>query len=264
MTNIKDYYKVLGVERSASKDVIKKAYRKLAVKYHPDKNPDDDKAEGKFKKISEAYDVLGDEVKRNNYDNPNPLNSMFGNTGFNPFDMFRGANQRQTRPKNPPMRGRDIQLIVNVSLYTLLFGGKEKFKLSYDDPCQTCKGKGATEFEVCTTCNGIGAQVHHQKLGNMTTSSTSKCSSCNGLGQSPTNKCDDCKGIGTIKVKDKEIEFIVPENTRDGSLHKLDGRGVNGLNGGLPGSIIIKVVMKQPKIDKLSEDEITLLKNIKY
>ena len=262
--NNKDYYKILGVGKDSSTGDIKKAYRKLAIKYHPDKNPDDSNAEVKFKEISEAYDVLSDDDKRSAYDNPNPLHNMFGHSGFNPFDIFSGATRRGPRPENPPMRGKDIQLIINVSLYTLLCGGKEKFKISYDDPCQTCKGKGATEFETCSTCNGKGMFVRQQRIGNIATSSTAPCSNCSGTGKSPTNKCEDCNGAGVLKVKDKELTFIVPKNTVDGSIHTLVGRGTNGLNGGNPGNVIVKVVMKRPNIDELSEEEKSVLKNIKY
>lgn len=260
----KDYYKLLGVERNASSTDIKKAYRKLAVKYHPDKNPDDKEAEERFKEISDAYSVLSDDSRRKAYDNPNP----FGMGGFNPFEGFPGFSGFGGMPRNNrqhqdfPIRGKDIKLRVVVSFTKLLFGGKESFNISYNDPCQTCKTKGATEFETCTACKGQGVFLRQENSGNIFTSSTAICPECRGEGKKPLNKCSDCGGVGTISVNDKEVVVDINPKTRDGYVHRLIGQGISGLNGGPNGDILVQLQMEWPEIDKLSEDTLEVLKNL--
>lgn len=256
----KDYYKVLGVEKEAPQDVIKKAYRKLAVKYHPDKNPDNKEAEDKFKEVSQAYEILGDSQKRNDYDNPNPFAAR---GGFNPFagrSPF-GFNPQRPQP-NAPRRGGDLKLVIGIALSKLLLGGEEVFNVSYDNPCPECNAKGATEFESCVNCHGQGMIMQQQQMGHMTTMTSMPCPSCNGRGQKPLNKCEPCSGKGTISVKEREIKVKIPANTRDGAVLKLAGQGTNGINKGVSGDILIKVQMQWPNIDNFSKEELNVLKKL--
>jgi len=256
-----DYYKILGVSKEADAVEIKKAYRRAAVKYHPDKNPGDDKAEAKFKQIAEAYETLGNDTKKKEYDNPNRFaQGMHG--GFNPFDIFNSMNRPHQRPQNRPIRGKDLHVVVPVSLYTLCFGGKETFTVSYDTFCEVCKGRGATEFETCSECGGQGVFMHTRTMGNMTTSSSTPCQSCRGLGQKSIDKCSECGGEGVIKVTNAKFSINIPKNTRDGAVNNMIGVGPIGLNGGSNGNIVVRLEMRKPDIDKLSEEEIEILKKL--
>lgn len=256
--NGKDYYTILGVSKEASGIDIKKAYRKLAMKYHPDKTNGDKKAEIKFKEISEAYEILGNEQKRSEYDNPNP----FGNT-FDPFSMFNFGRRNSTRMRRPaPSKGKDIRIAIEVGFGKLLFGSKEIINISYDGPCSSCSGTGGTDFTVCESCHGEGVHVHIQEQGHMKMMNTVRCNDCNGMGRKITKKCDDCKGSGTVSVDNRPIEIKIKPKTRDGSILKLQGKGVGGLNGGPPGDILVKISLKWPKDDELSKEDKDVLYKI--
>jgi len=253
-------YEILGVTRESSSDEIKKAYRKLALKYHPDKNPDNTEALDRFKEVSAAYEIVSDPVKRQEYDNPSPFGGGFNpfGTGFNPFGNMR----RQSPPKNRAQRGRDLTLRMEVSLATLILGGKETFNISYENPCQKCNARGATEFETCTTCNGEGGILQHVHKGNMFTTSSTPCMDCKGKGERATNKCEECGGSGVIQINDRDITFEIEPNTAHGHVHVMQGEGGIGINGGPPGDVAVKINMKQPDAGKLTEEEKELLKKL--
>lgn len=262
----KNYYEILGVSKDSDQDAIKKAYRKLAIKYHPDKNQGNKEAEDKFKEISEAYETLGDPQKRQQFDNPSPFGgrSPFGGSPFDPFGAgspFAGFQQRG-RQEDMPRRGTDLKLIIGIALSTLLLGGEEIFNISYDDPCTTCNGKGATKFDFCDLCSGSGQILQQRQMGNMTAMSASPCPACKGRGKTPLNKCDDCGGSGMHSVKDKEIKVAIPPNTRDGAVLRLAGQGAGGVNGGGPGDILIKIQMEWPNIADFTEEELNVLKKL--
>jgi len=262
----KNYYDILEVAKDAPQDVIKKAYRKLAVKYHPDKNPDNKEAEDKFKEVSQAYEVLGDSKKRNDYDNPDPFG---GRSPFNPFGggyPFSGGNPfgfNQQRPQpNIPRRGGDLKLIIGISLSKLLLGGEETFNISYENPCPSCNSKGATKFETCDSCKGQGMIIQQQQMGNMSTMTSRPCPVCNGSGEKALDKCEDCSGKGTTLVKDREIKVKIPVNTRDGMVLKLTGQGTNGVNNGPAGDILVKVQMQWPNLNGFTEEELNVIKKL--
>lgn len=259
----KDLYKILGVGREASADEIKKAYRKLALQYHPDKNPDNKEAEDKFKEISEAYEVLSNPNKKQTYDNPNPFGAFGNFGGIDPFgDMF-GFNFGARKPDhNAPMRGSDLRMVLDIPFAELLFGGEEKITISYDEACTTCNGNGATEFETCTDCGGSGVKFQTIDRGFAKTMVSNPCQTCAGRGRKRLNSCEICKGEGVNHIENKEIIVKIPPKTRDGVVLRIAGKGPTGINGGPSGDIFIKVNMKYPNIEALTEEETNVLKKL--
>jgi molecular chaperone DnaJ len=252
----KDYYRILGVDRKATPEEIKKAYRKLSLLHHPDKNRNDKKAEEKFKEINEAYSVLSDEDARKNYDNPNPFGdigiNIFGG-GFNPFgDMMR---------RDLPRKGKDLKFIVSIPLSKFIFGGRVDFSFSYNDVCEGCSGKRATVFKTCPNCDGKGYEVKEKTKPGVFMKSTVPCGACRGLGEIPLNKCEICRGIGRVKVN-KTVNFDVLENTEDGKLMSLKGEGCKGINGGPNGDIHLKLKMILPNVKDLTEEQKEVLKGL--
>lgn len=249
----KGYYKLLGVDTKASADEIKKAFRKLSMQYHPDKNPGNKDAEEKFKNINEAYSILSNPEKRRLYDNPTPLHSRFGGLG----DIFGGVNPFANRHKidpNMPRRGADLRFLVNAPLYKFIFGGTEELKVDYTDVCDVCSGKGFTATETCSTCNGEGVFTHISQQGNMRMHSTTTCRSCGGLGEIGTLECSNCGGSGSIK-KTLQQDITIPKNTKNDEIIKLEGFGGRGTNGAPPGDLYIKLNMILPDADTFTEKE---------
>ena len=248
---MKDYYATLGVDRSASPDDIKKAFRKLSMQHHPDKGGD----ESKFKEINEAYSVLYNEDKRRQYDNPNPFDNVF--RGF-------GGPPRPKKPDfNSPRDGQFIAVETTIPLKTFVFGGVHTVKLSYHEGCSTCSGKGFINGEHCSFCNGEGYVQQVQRRPGFMSSSMSPCPHCRGLGITGTDKCLDCKGAGNIYVADKEFSFDLQPGAGLGTKHILNGAGRTGLNGGRRGDVgIIVVGLKPVNLNKITSEKVEQLKTI--
>ena len=269
MSTKRDYYEVLGVDKSADATALKKAYRKLAMKYHPDRNPGDKEAEEKFKEINEAYEVLSDETKRRNYDQfgHEGVNGQgfggaggFGGQGFGGFedifgdifgDMFGGGFGGSSRQRRRgPERGADIKQTINISFEEAAFGKKVQVKINRSEECDACHGSGAkegTSKKTCPTCHGSGQvqSVQRTPFGNI--ASTRTCSQCNGEGEIIESPCTKCHGKGNIR-KTKTIEVDVPSGIDDGQMIKLSGQGELGTRGGPRGDLYIQVNVKSHSI----------------
>lgn len=248
-----NYYEILGVPRDASQDDIKKAYRKLSKQYHPDVNPNDKNAEDVFKKINEAYSVIGDESKRKEYDNP--MRGGFGAGGFpHGFDFFGDffnsnfggfQGQRQNRQKQQA-RGNDLRLNLGFTLEEVMFGTVKNFKYNRQKNCSLCSGngsKGGNSLSVCHNCGGSGivAQVMQTPFGRIQTNS--HCGVCFGAGKVIQNKCDGCGGSG-VREEIEEITLNVPEGIYDGFVYKIEGGGNCVYGSQIPGDLIIVCVIK--------------------
>ncbi len=268
MSTKRDYYEVLGVSKSADATEIKKAYRKLAMKYHPDKNQGDKEAEEKFKEINEAYEVLSDETKRRNYDQfgHEGVNGQgfggaggFGGQGFGGFDdifgdifgdMFGGGFGGGRPRRRGPERGADIRQRINISFEEAAFGKKVQVKINRSEECNECHGSGAkpgTSKKTCSTCNGSGQvqSVQRTPFGNI--ASTRTCSTCNGEGEVIESPCTKCHGKGSIR-KTKTIEVDIPAGIDEGQMIKLSGQGELGTRGGPRGDLYIEVNVKSHQL----------------
>ncbi len=268
MADKRDYYETLGVSKGANDDEIKKAYRNMAKKYHPDANPGDATAEAKFKEVSEAYDVLSDSQKRAKYDQFG--HAAFDQTaggggygggfgGFGGFgdmgdifesmfgsDIFGGGSRR----KNGPRRGSDIHTSMQVSFEEAFFGVEREIQLPMEEVCDTCKGSGAkpgTYAENCRQCGGSGQERFQQQtiLGTMTSVRT--CSVCGGEGKIIKEPCGSCRGSGRVK-KTKTLKVNIPKGIESGQSIRLSGRGEPGHKGGPTGDLLITVNVSQHKL----------------
>ncbi len=274
----KDYYNVLGIEKGATKDDIKKAFYKLAAKYHPDKKGGD---EAKFKEINEAYQILSDERKRKEYDtygqtfngagpqgggfggfNQGDFSDMqfdFGDLGDIFGDMF-GGGFGGAREK----RGRDISLEIDVPFTEAVFGTERNVLISKVSSCVTCTGTGArpgTKKKTCTTCNGQGKvrDVKKTFMGSFQTVRT--CDVCHGQGQVPEEKCNDCRGAGVLN-KREEIHITVPAGISNGEMIRMSGMG-EAVQGGITGDLYVKVNVITHKLWKREGNDLVITHEIK-
>ena len=261
--NKRDYYEVLGVEKNAAEDQIKKAFRKLAAKYHPDVNHEAD-AEEKFKEINEAYEVLSDADKRARYDqygfagvdpNFNPGGNPFeGFGGGNPFegfggfgdifgDFFGGGSARSSRSGTRAARGENIVTQVEVSFEEAAFGTKRELNVSRIETCDQCSGSGCaagSQPETCPQCHGSGQVRTTQSFMGMTMQSTTVCPTCGGKGKLIRNPCSRCKGKGRIKRSHK-LKVEIPAGIDNGQAFRVSGQGNAGANGGPSGDLMVTV-----------------------
>jgi molecular chaperone DnaJ len=246
-----DYYKTLGVDKKASQEDIKKAYRKLARQYHPDTNKDAG-AEERFKEISEAYDVLGDPEKRKKYDRggmfagANPFGGgagqQGGTTDFGSFSdilsgIFNTGGGRGTRTKPATERGKDLETTVTLSFEQALTGAQVPVTVATHTACTTCRGSGArpgTSPKVCPVCNGRGVEAQGQGVFSI----TRPCSRCNGTGTVIEDPCGTCGGEGRLREM-KRYRVNIPKGVREGSKIRLAGKGEAGLRGGPPGDLYV-------------------------
>ena len=274
----RDYYEILEISKSASGDEIKKAYRKMAIKFHPDKNPGDKVAEEKFKEAAEAYEILSSPEKKQRYDQYGHAglggNSGFGGAGgfggMNMDDIFSqfgdifgghfggggfGGGGRGGRRVN---RGSNLRVKVKMTLEEIATGVEKKIKVNKYVACKTCSGSGAkngSSFNTCSTCRGTGqvTRVTNTILGAMQTTST--CPSCGGEGQTIADKCASCHGDGI--VRDEEVISInIPAGVAEGMQLSVNGRGNMGARGGVPGDLII--VIEEIEHEHLKRDGINL------
>jgi len=275
----KDYYKILGVERNASDEDIKKAYRKAAMKWHPDKNAGSPDAENKFKEAAEAYDVLSDANKKSNYDrfgNPNgggnpfggggsPFGgNPFGGGGFNVDDIFSqfgdifGGNPfaRQQRQS----RGANLRLKVDLTIEEILNGAKKKLRYNRHDKCNSCNGFGGTDQRNCLPCNGTGQRVVIQNTPFGQIRQASTCPDCAGSGKVINIKCKDCNGEG-VKSKEEIVDIDVPAGLSNGMQLTMQGYG-NHIRGGSPGDLHIIVEEAQNFNYKRENNNIIVEKTI--
>ena len=258
MAQKRDYYEVLGVSKTASEEEIKKAYRQIAIKYHPDRNPGDKQAEEKFKEAAEAYNVLHDPQKRQQYDqfgfdgpfgsgggfggfsggsmNMDDIFSMFGDIfGGHGFGGFGGRGSARTHQH----RGSDLRLKVRLTLEEINQGVTKKFKVRKDVPCQHCHGTGAENgsgTETCPTCHGAGVVTRTQQsiFGMMQTQSV--CPTCQGEGQIIKDKCHECHGTGVVKGEEV-VEINIPAGVAEGMVVNVPGKGNAGQRSGVAGDI---------------------------
>ena len=261
----RDYYDVLGVEKNASSEELKSAYRKLAVKYHPDKNPNDKAAEDKFKEASEAYGVLSENSKKENYDNFGHAafeNGGGGQGGFGGFsgadfsDIFEdffgdfGGNRRGSR-RSSNNRGSDLRYDLSITLEEAYSGKKQNIQFSTSEKCTPCKGSGSkpgTSPDRCTYCGGNGRVRSNQ--GFFTVQQT--CPQCAGSGEEITSPCSDCSGRGNRQVS-KKISVTIPKGVDDGTRIRLAGKGEAGTRGGTTGDLYLFINVKSHNLFKRSD-----------
>jgi molecular chaperone DnaJ len=256
----RDYYEVLGVSKSADATEIKKAYRKLALKYHPDKNPDDKEAEEKFKEAAEAYEVLSNTDKKAKYDRfghagmGGAAGGGFHGGGMNMDDIFEqfgdifggafgggfGGRRSQARPRQ---RGTNLRIRVKLTLEEIVSGVEKKVKVNKFVSCEPCNGTGAKDgssFSTCKTCGGTGqvTRIANTILGQMQTTST--CPACGGQGRTIDSKCNSCGGDGIVR-KEEVISVKIPAGVEEGMQLSMNGKGNAAPRGGIPGDLLIMV-----------------------
>ena len=262
----RDYYEVLGVEKSADDATIKKAYRALAKKYHPDMNPGDAEAEKKFKEASEAYAILSDAEKRKQYDQFGhaAFEGGAGGGGFGGFDFssadfgdifgdifgdFFGGG-RSKRSSNGPMKGANIRTSVRITFEEAVFGVEKEIELTLKDECKNCHGTGAkpgTNPETCSKCGGKGQVVFTSQSFFGTVRNVQTCPDCNGTGKIVKEKCPDCNGAGYIASK-KKISVSIPAGIDNGQSVRIREKGEPGVNGGPRGDLLVEVIVSRHPI----------------
>ncbi|MBS4215598.1 MULTISPECIES: molecular chaperone DnaJ [Neobacillus] len=267
----RDYYEVLGLSKGASKDEIKKAYRKLSKQYHPDINKEPDAAD-KFKELAEAYEVLSDDQKRAHYDqfghtDPNQGFGGFGGGsdfggGFGGFEdifnTFFGGGGSRRRDPNAPRQGADLQYTMTISFEEAAFGKETDIEIPREETCETCSGSGAkpgTKPETCKHCQGSGQVSVEQNtpFGRIVNRRT--CHYCNGTGKEIKNKCATCGGAGKVK-KRKKIHVKIPAGIDDGQQMRLSGQGEGGINGGPAGDLYVVFHVRDHEFFERDGDDI--------
>lgn len=278
MSSSKDFYEILGVSRDADADLIKKSYRKLAMQFHPDKNPGDREAEDKFKAAAEAYGVLSDPEKRARYD-------RFGHAAFsggggpgagygNVEDIFQsfgdifgdffggGAGGSQTRRRTGPQRGSDLRYLTEITLKDVVQGIDKEIEFQADESCDDCGGIGAekgTKPVVCSQCGGTGQVVRSQGFFTMATT----CSSCRGEGQVVKNPCRKCKGEGR-QAKMRRIRLHIPAGVDNGTRLRVSGEGEGGYRGGPAGDLYVEVRVRPHELFQRRDEDLIAELEVPY
>ena len=269
--NKRDYYEVLGVKKDAGADEIKKAYRKAAMKYHPDRNPGDKEAEAKFKEVGEAYEVLSDEGKRSRYDqfgfagvDPNYGAGAgaggYGGGGFGGgfggfgdfgdiFSEFFGGSARGGTRENAPRRGENIMTHLELTFEEAAFGCEKEVATPRIENCSACSGSGSADgvIETCSQCRGTGQVRTVQSFMGMQMQSSAPCPACSGRGKIIKNPCTTCKGKGKVRRTNK-VKVKIPAGVDAGQSVRVRGEGSVGLNGGPNGDLLVEVYIKRHPI----------------
>ncbi len=277
----RDYYEVLGIDKSADEAAIKKAYRALAKKYHPDVNPGDAEAEKKFKEASEAYAVLSDPDKKRQYDQYGHAAFDGGAGGAGGFDFngadfgdifgdlfgdFFGGGRARSAQNNGPMKGANLRTSVRITFEEAVFGCKKEIDLTVKETCKTCNGSGAkpgTSPETCTKCGGKGQVVFTQQSFFGTVRNVQACPDCGGKGKVIKDKCTDCRGTGYIPMK-KRYSVDIPAGIDNGQSTRMPGLGEPGINGGPRGDVLVEVIVGRHPIFQRQDFDIFSTVPISY
>ena len=265
--NKRDYYEVLGVEKGASAEEIKKAYRKKAMQFHPDRNPGDKTAEEKFKEVGEAYEVLSDDDKRARYDqfgfqgvDPNFGGGAGFDGGFGGFggfgdlgdifgEFFGGGSSRRASNQNAPRRGENVGARLDLTFEEAAFGCEKEVSAQRIENCAVCNGSGSADgaVETCSQCHGTGEVRTVQNFMGMHMQSSSVCPSCSGRGKIIKTPCNTCKGKGKVR-RTQKIKVKVPAGVDDGQSVRIRGEGCVGSNGGPSGDLLVEIYIKRHPI----------------
>ena len=274
----RDYYEVLGVSKDADDDALKKAYRKLAKKYHPDANPGDKEAEAKFKEASEAYSVLSDPQKRQQYDQFGHAAFEQGGGGAGGFGGFGGfdfggqdmgdifgnifgdifGGGRSSRGRSGPSRGANVRTAVRITFEEAVFGCEKEIEINFKETCSSCNGTGAktgTSPQTCTKCNGKGKIMYTQQSFFGQVQNVQTCPECGGTGKVIKEKCPDCYGTGYKTVR-KKFKVSIPAGIDNGQCVRMAGGGEPGINGGERGDLLVEAVVSQHPIFKRQDTSI--------
>jgi molecular chaperone DnaJ len=267
MSTTRDYYEILGVSRDADADSIKKAYRKAAMQFHPDKNPGDQEAENKFKEAAEAYEVLSNSEKRSQYDRfghaafkggrSQPgfqdMDDIFANFGDIFSDFFGGGSSQRSTRRGGPRRGADLRYVTEITLKDVIEGVDREIEFDIDDDCEKCHGTGAEKGShpiTCPTCGGRGQVVRAQGFFSM----ASTCPQCNGEGQIVKDPCKSCKGKGRVKSH-RKIDLTIPAGVDTGTRLRVASEGEGGFKGGPAGDLYVEVAVKDdPRFERDGND----------
>ncbi len=277
----RDYYEVLGVAKTATEDEIKKAYRVLAKKYHPDMNPGDKEAEKKFKEASEAYAVLSDAEKRKQYDQFGHA-AFDGGSGFGGFDFnnmgygdifdgffgefFGGGRGSRGAANNGPMKGQSLRTSVRITFMESVTGTEKDLTLNLKDPCTTCNGTGAkpgTSPQMCPKCQGKGQVVYTQQSLFGTVKNVQMCPDCRGAGKIIKDKCPDCNGTGYTTSR-KTIRVKIPAGIENGQSVRIYEKGEPGINGGPRGDLLVEIMVDRHEEFQRQGDDIFTEVKISY
>ena len=266
--NKRDYYEVLGVAKDADADAIKKAYRKAAMKYHPDRNPGNKEAEEKFKEVGEAYEVLSNDDKRARYDqygfagvdpnfNPGGFGGGAGFDGFGGFggfgdifsDIFGGGGGRGGSSRNAPRRGENVMAQLELTFEEAAFGCEKEVAAQRIENCPNCNGTGSADgvVETCSQCHGTGQVRTTQNFMGMQMQSTATCPRCNGRGKVIKTPCNTCKGKGKVR-KTNRVKVKIPAGVDEGQSVRVRGEGCVGANGGPNGDLLVEIYIKRHPI----------------
>ena len=277
MADKRDYYEVLGVQKGASAEEIKRAYRKSAMKYHPDRNPGDKEAEEKFKECGEAYEVLSDETKRQRYDqygfagvDPNfgaGGSGPYGAGGFGGFgdfsdlgdifgDFFGGSRSR-AQQRNAPRRGENVMSRLELTFEEAAFGCEKEVATQRIENCAVCNGTGSSDgvVETCSQCKGSGQVRTVQNFMGMQMQSTTTCPTCSGRGKVIKNPCSTCKGKGKVR-KTNRVKVKIPAGVDAGQSVRVRGEGCVGSNGGVNGDLLVEIYIKRHPIFTREDNDV--------
>lgn len=278
MADKRDYYEVLGLKKDASAEEIKKAYRKAAMKYHPDRNPGDKEAEEKFKEAGEAYEVLSDEGKRQRYDqygfagvDPNfggGGSGPYGAGGFSGFgdfgdlgdifgEFFGGGGRSSGARQNAPRRGENVMSRLELTFEEAAFGCEKEVAAQRIEQCAVCNGSGSADgiIETCSQCGGRGQVRTVQSFMGMQMQSTTTCPACNGRGKIIKNPCNTCKGKGKVR-KTNRVKVKIPAGVDAGQSVRVRGEGCVGTNGGTNGDLLVEIYIKRHPIFTREDNDV--------